>query len=59
MTKITVENCYGKYSVESDKDDMNMQEMLELLVRPALRCVGYSDKTIDEYLNEPNFDNIE
>lgn len=51
MTKVTIENEFGKYTVEVDKDDMNLSELLDQLVLPALLSVGYHRSTLDKYIN--------
>jgi len=45
MTKITLENCYGKFSVESNLDDMDINNIMESLVQPLLLAAGYSIDT--------------
>ena len=51
MTKVTIETCYGTVSVSSDKDDMNMVELLDLIQR-AIIGSGYSPEAVREYFQE-------
>lgn len=46
MTKITLENQYGKYSAEIVKEDMAMDVVLEELIIPVLMAAGFGDETI-------------
>lgn len=50
MTKITIEDQYGRYLVELNKDDLNIQEVFEELIVPALLACGFSSETINKYL---------
>ncbi|WZE63645.1 hypothetical protein PANI_CDS0126 [Maribacter phage Panino] len=49
MTKITIKNEYGKYSVEVDESDMTLTGMMDKLIMPVIKSVGYSQITIDKY----------
>lgn len=53
-TKITLENCYGKYSVEVEEDDLRLDEVINQLIEPVLLGATYSRKNIDEmFANVP------
>jgi len=39
-------------SVEIPFDDVNMQEMIDELIIPALLALGYQKETIDQYFNQ-------
>ena len=51
MSKITLENQYGEYSVSTKKEDLHIAEMFDDLVIPVLLAAGYHQGSIDEYLN--------
>ena len=51
MTKITIETCYGTVSVSSDKDDLNIDELIDL-IRRAIIGAGYSPEVVREYFQE-------
>ena len=50
MTKITLEDQYGKYTVEVKQDDMPLDDLIEHLVRPLLIVTGYNEETIKKHL---------
>ena len=52
MTSITLENCYGKYTVEIDRDDMDMEETVCLLVRPVILAAGYTEANVNDWIEE-------
>lgn len=49
-TTITLENCYGSTTITVNKTDMDMDEVIQDLVRPMLLAVGYHRDTVEEYL---------
>ena len=51
-TKITLENENGVYSVQLDRVEMPLFDMMELLVEPVLLAAGFSQGTIDANLRE-------
>lgn len=51
-TKLTIENCYGKYTVESSGDDLNIQEHFDNLIIPCLLAAGFNREVIATYLEE-------
>ena len=52
MTKLTLTNCYGRYEIEINKDDMTLDEMANEIIRPILILTGYNKDQINEYINE-------
>ncbi len=52
MTKLTLENEYGIYSVENRKDDPDLAAVIEFLVIPVLLAAGYHQNSIDEALGD-------
>ena len=50
MNKITFENEYGIYTIESKQDFDHMGAVLNNLVRPVLTAAGYSESTLDKYV---------
>ncbi len=50
MTTITLQSRYGSISITIDRDDMNIMEVFEDLITPALLASGYSQETINDYL---------
>jgi len=51
MSKITIEDKYGKYTLEDVRDDLNIYEMIELIER-GLLAMSFSQATINEVLNK-------
>ena len=51
-TKITLENENGIFSVQLDRVEMPLSDMVELLVEPVLLAAGFSQGSIDECLRE-------
>lgn len=54
--KITIEptkdNRYPTSSISITRDDLTISELLEELVIPAIISVGFSEKTVREYIQE-------
>ena len=48
MTKLTLENCYGVYSVEIPEEDFTVEDVVDELMVPVLLSAGYSRNGIDE-----------
>jgi hypothetical protein len=49
--KITVEHYNEKVSIETQHDDLDFNQFMEL-VRKVAHGVGYADGTIDEWFNQ-------
>jgi hypothetical protein len=52
MTKITLENRDGKYTVEVSDELVTISDVIDDLIRPVLLAAGFHNDTIDEYLGE-------
>lgn len=54
--KITIEptkdSRYPTSSISITRDDLTINELLEELVVPAIISVGFSEKTVREYIQE-------
>ena len=50
-TTLTLENGYGKYTVEIPEMDLSIASMFDLLVIPVLLASGYAEGSIENYLN--------
>lgn len=48
--RLTLEAEEGKYTAEVPSDSPNLQTLVDDLIRPVLRAVGYMNETIDEVL---------
>ena len=48
--RIIMENPYLIVTLESKKEDMTIEEVIEELIAPALIGLGYSSTTIEERL---------
>ena len=46
VTKITLENENGTYSISIPHDMLNMAMLIESLLIPVLMAAGYGDETI-------------
>ena len=46
VTKITLENESGTYSVSIQHDKLDMGEVVEYLLNPVLMAAGYGDEPI-------------
>lgn len=53
-TTLTLENQYGKYTIEVNKTDLSIDQLFEELIDPMLHAMGYAQETIDEYLGREN-----
>lgn len=51
--KITVEHYDEKISIETNHDDLSLQEFMEL-VRKVAHGVGYNSESIEEWYDEEN-----
>jgi len=47
-TIISIENQYGKYTVEVNKVDLDIHSMVEILIKPVLSACGYHSELIQE-----------
>jgi len=47
-TSISIENQYGKYTIETNKVDLDIHTMIEELIKPVLLACGYHSKMIEE-----------
>jgi len=52
MTSITIETSYSKITIEVDKEDMTMGELISDIIRPAILAIGYSEQTVNEWIEE-------
>ena len=50
-TILTIENNYGKCSIEANKTDMSLGDLMEDLIVPLLLAAGYGQGTIDSYID--------
>lgn len=57
MTKITIEDENGIYSVATHADVSVIKCLLERVVKPCLVACGYHQKLVDEYI--PTGDELE
>lgn len=48
-TTITLENCYGEYSIKLNESDLDIHETMDRLIKPLLVAAGFSEQTVDEY----------
>lgn len=51
MTRVTIENEYGKYSVEIPNRDATLDEVMNWAILPALKAAGYNSEAVDEYFS--------
>ncbi len=49
MTRITIEDKYGKSVIEDERNDLDIFEMAELIER-ALLAGGYAQSSVNEIL---------
>ena len=52
MTKLTLENQYGKYSVEVPDDDLPLSTIMQSLFVPVLLSASYNYNNIAEWFPE-------
>lgn len=50
-TTVTIETCYSSVSIEVEKDDLDIIELIDDLLKPALRATGYTQETIEKYMH--------
>lgn len=52
MNKISVQlKQYNQtHTIEIDREDLDMQELLQLLIVPLLKSAGYGESTINKYI---------
>lgn len=51
-TKLTLETKYGRVTVESVRDDMNLVDFIEFIVEPLLLGAGYHPDSVKEVLHD-------
>ena len=51
-TTATIKTKYSEVTVQVNKDDLSIDEMIEQIIRPLLRGTGYGDSTINKYFGE-------
>ena len=51
MRKITLEDEYGTYSVETTQDPVTIDQIFEGLIIPVLLAAGFGEGTINDYLD--------
>lgn len=49
-TKITLENQYGTFTVETKEHEITLVEVFENLIIPVLLSAGYHNESIKDYL---------
>ena len=52
MTSITLSTQHGNYTISLPKDDMNINEVMQELVKPVLLAATYQPESINEYIPE-------
>ena len=52
MTKVTLENEFGKYSVEVSAEVEPIDCLISMVIRPLLLAVGYSERVVDKKIME-------
>lgn len=50
MNKITYEDDFGIYTIESKQNCDCIGQVINNLIRPVLAAAGYSEKLLDEYV---------
>lgn len=50
MTKITLENSYGIYTIQVPQDDMNIDSIYENLIIPVLCASGFDRKLVEHWV---------
>ena len=51
-TKITLTTVYGTTTVEVNKTDLNMYDLIQEVIKPVLLASGYQPATVNEALGE-------
>lgn len=49
---MTLTTEYGTVSVEVNKTDLNMYDLIQEVIKPALLASGYAPNTVNEALGE-------
>jgi len=49
-TSITLQNCYGEYTIKINDTDMDISSVLINLVVPVLLAAGYHRNSVKEYI---------
>lgn len=52
MTKLTLENENGEYSIAIKEEEINLYNVFQHLIIPILLSAGYSADSINEQLSE-------
>jgi len=52
MTKLTFTTQDGEYSITDNRDDLNLNEVMENLVVGVLLAAGYQPISVSEYFPE-------
>ena len=52
VTRLTLETCYGKVSVEVKEDDLNIEDLWRTVIEPLLLGAGYAESTIKSLFDE-------
>ena len=51
-TKMTLTTVYGTATVEVNKTDLNMYDLIQEVIKPVLLASGYQPATVNEALGE-------
>lgn len=51
---ITLEHYDTKITIENERDDLDIYEVIEDLVRPALLAAGFQPESINKTIGEPS-----
>lgn len=54
MTRITLETCYGTYTIEVPDDDLTTSDIVGSLVEPVLKAAGYAEQAVHDALGYEN-----
>lgn len=52
MSKITLENEFGTYTIDSKKEVEHINDVMDYLVMPLLLAAGYQPSTIKEGIED-------
>lgn len=52
MTRITLETIDGKYSIETPRDDLDIDGAIDCLIEPLLLAAGYHPDTVARAFSE-------
>ena len=50
-TTLTLQNCDGTYTIEVPKEDLNIESVVDELIKPVLLAAGYHSKNVEEVFN--------